>query len=163
MLQQRDRECRPCTGCCDGWVQMVIDGVAVYPGRPCPHSTGEGCDDYANRPQDPCDNFNCGWILPSSPLPEWMKPNEGGVIVVFNKLTWNSLPVDLAVPVGRMIPPHSLQWLKGFSESQRRPLIYTEQIEEDGELQRQQQIFAHGPVEFQQEIMRRQQAGIKLW
>jgi hypothetical protein len=142
---------------------MVIDGVDVYPGSPCPHSTGEGCDNYANRPRDPCDNFNCGWIVPDSPLPDWMKPNEGRVIVILNKLAWNGVPVDLAVPVGRSIPPRSLQWLQQFSEKQRRPLIYTEQIVEANKFQKQQQLFAHGPPEFQQEIMRCQQAGIKLW
>ncbi len=163
MLQHTDRECQPCTACCDGWVQMVIEGVAVYPGSPCPHSTGEGCDNYANRPRDPCDNFNCGWIVPDSPLPDWMKPNEGRVIVILSKLSWNSVSVDLAVPVGRRIPQHSLQWLQEFSESQRRPLIYTEQIVEANKFQKQQQVFAHGPAEFQQEVMRCQQAGIKLW
>ena len=89
-------------------MQVVIGGVPVYPGSPCPHSTGSGCDDYVNRPKDPCDNFNCGWILDDSPLPEWMKPNKAKVIVIFNKLNWNGLPVDLAVPVGRRIPPRSL-------------------------------------------------------
>jgi hypothetical protein len=91
---------------------MVIDGVQVYPGRPCPHSTAKGCDIYENRPIDPCANFYCGWIVPNSPLPEWMKPNNGKVIVIFNKLQWNGIPVDLAVPVGKRIPPRSLEWLK---------------------------------------------------
>jgi hypothetical protein len=142
---------------------MVIGDTPVYPGHPCPHSTGSGCDDYENRPIDPCDHFNCGWIIENSPLPDWMKPNNGKVIVIFNKLTWNGLPVDLAVPVGKRIPPRSLNWLKQFSEQHRRPLIFTEQIVEKGEFQKQQQMISHGPPEFQQDMLRWQREGQKLW
>jgi hypothetical protein len=142
---------------------MVINGVDVYPGHPCPHSTGKGCDDYENRPVDPCDNFNCGWIIPDSPLPDWMKPNNGKVIVVFNKFQWNGVPVDLAVPVGKRIPPRSLNWLQKFSEQHMRPLIYTEQIVEDGEFQKQQLMIAYGPPAFQQYMELRQKEGRPLW
>ena len=76
------RQCQPCTACCDGWVQMNIRGAEVYPGCACPHSTVQGCDDYANRPVEPCHHFNCAWILPNSPLPEWFKPSTAKVIVL---------------------------------------------------------------------------------
>jgi hypothetical protein len=142
---------------------MVIDGTPVYPGHPCPHSTGEGCDDYLNRPVDPCDNFNCGWIIPNSPLPEWMKPNNAKVIVIFRKLLWKGFPVDLAVPVGKRIPPRSLEWLKKFAEEHSRPLIYTEQIVEAGQFQKQQNIMGHGPPAFQQDLIRWQREGKRLW
>ena len=142
---------------------MVIGGVSVHPGSPCPHSTGKGCDDYDNRPADPCDNFNCGWIAPNSPLPEWMKPSNSKAIVIFNKLKWNGVPVDLAVPVGKKIPPRSLEWLKKFSAANMRPLIYSEQIVEGGKFQKQQQMMAYGPPAFQQDMTRLQQEGKKLW
>lgn len=141
---------------------MIIDGVQVYPGSPCPHSTGNGCDDYSNRPKDPCDNFYCGWIIKDSPLPEWMKPSNGHVIVIFNKLSWNGYPVDLAVPVGKRIPPRSLDWLKKFSEKHGRPLVYTEQIEA-GKFQKEQQVFGYGPPAFQQDLMRLLEEGKKLF
>ena len=157
------RQCQPCTACCDGWVQMNIRGADVYPGCPCPHSTGKGCDDYANRPADPCDNFNCGWIIPNSPLPDWMKPNEAKVMVLLNKLQWHGLSVDLAVPVGKRIPPRALNWLKQFAEKHGRPLIYTEQVVIDGKLQREQQTLAYGPPEFQQEVMQKMVQGQRLW
>jgi hypothetical protein len=142
---------------------MLIQGVEVYPGRPCPHSTGQGCDDYANRPLDPCHNFNCGWIIEGSPLPEWMKPDSAGVIVLFNQLVWNGLPVDLAVPVGRRVPPRALHWLQEFSRTQGRPLVYTEQVLEGGQFQKEQQVYGYGPPEFQQHLLRRQQEGKRLW
>ena len=162
-MKEEKRECSPCTACCDGWVQMLINGVPVYPGRPCPHSTGSGCDDYNNRPKDPCVNFNCGWIIKGSPLPDWMRPDKGKVIVMFNKLNWNGYPVDLAVPAGKRIPPRSLEWLKNFAATNSRPLIYTEQVTESGEFQKQQQIFGYGPPAFQQDLLRWQQEGKKLW
>jgi len=142
---------------------MVIGGVSVSPGHPCPHSTSKGCDDYENRPVDPCREFNCGWIIPNSPLPDWMKPSNGKVIVLFGKFTWNGLPVDLAVPVGKRIPPRALSWLRQFSEEHRRPLVYTEQIVEAGHFQNQQQVFGHGPPDFQQDLLRWQRDGKQLW
>jgi len=142
---------------------MLIDGVSVYPGSPCPHSTGSGCDDYPNRPIDPCGNFRCGWIIEGSPLPEWMKPDTGRVIVLFNKLSWNGYPVDLAVPVGKRIPPRALGWLQTFSERHGRPLIYTEQIVESGKFQQEQQVLGYGPPAFQQDLIRWLEEGRTLF
>lgn len=156
------RECQPCTACCDGWLQMEIGGVEVFPGSPCPHSTGTGCDDYANRP-DSCVKFNCSWIIPGSPLPDWMKPDRAKVVVIFNKLRWQGVAVDLAVPVGKRIPPRALNWLKQFAEENRRPLIYAEQILENGKFQKQQMLYAHGPPAFQQQVAEWKLQGIKLW
>jgi hypothetical protein len=92
-----------------------------------------------------------------------MKPNEGKAIVIFNKFKWNGIPVDLAVPVGDKIPDRSLNWLKQFSENNLRPLIYTEQLVENGKYQKQQQLMAYGPPTFQQDMARFQQEGKKLW
>jgi hypothetical protein len=142
---------------------MNIRGADVYPGCPCPHSTGKGCDDYANRPLDPCDHFNCGWVIPNSPLPDWMKPDEAKVMVLLNKLQWRGLPVDLAVPVGKRIPPRALNWLKQFAEQQGRPLIYTEQAVINGKFQKDQQTLAYGPPEFQHEITAKIAQGQRLW
>nr|VFK17013.1 MAG: hypothetical protein BECKLFY1418C_GA0070996_102815 [Candidatus Kentron sp. LFY] len=130
---------------------------------PCPHSTGGGCDDYDNRPGDTCGNFDCAWIIEGSLLPDWMKPNNAKVIVILDKLNWNGLAVDLAVPVGRRIPPRSLDWLIGYSRENMRPLIYTEQVMASGKFQRQQQIFGYGPPAFQQDLLRWRQEGKRLW
>ena len=141
----------------------MIDGIPVYPGCPCPHSTGKGCDDYENRPIDPCQKFKCGWIIKDSPLPDWMKPDNAKVIVIPNKFDWNGMPVDLAVPVGRRIPPRSLEWLKQFSEENMRPFIFMEQIVEAGKFQKQQYLFGYGPPAFQETDMSWQQEGKNLW
>ncbi len=153
------RDCQPCTACCDGWLQIRVNGTPVYPGSPCPHSTGSGCDDYANRPVDPCVHFICGWRMEGSPLPEWMKPNNSRVIVLFNQHRWRGLPVDVAVPVGRRIPPRALKWLQQFAEANNRMLLYSEQIVENGRYTVQQAVSAYGPPEFQQDMAAAMRAG----
>ena len=142
---------------------MTIQGHPVHPGRPCPHSTGKGCDDYANRPTDPCITFNCGWVVDGSPLPDWMKPENAKVIVIFNKTTWQGLPVDVAVPVGRRIPPRALTWLKAFAEQHGRPLLFSEQVKENGRFTREQMFMAHGPAAFQAHVASLTKAGKPLW
>ena len=157
------RTCQPCTGCCDGWLQINVKGTPVHPGRPCPHSTGQGCNDYANRPVNPCVSFECGWRRADSPLPDWMKPNEAKVIVLFDQSVWNGLPVDVAVPVGRRIPPRALHWLQQFAETNGRALLYSEQIvDAAGKFTNQQTVNAYGPPEFQQEIAARSSRGEAL-
>lgn len=142
---------------------MTIEGHPVYPGHPCPHSTGRGCDAYATRPVDPCVNFNCGWVVDGSPLPDWMKPSNAKVIVIFDKTRWQGLPVDVAVPVGRRIPPRALDWLKRFAEQHGRPLLFSEQVKEKGVYTREQLFLAHGPPEFQQHVEALKAAGKPLW
>ena len=161
--KQQPRACQPCTACCDGWVQMTIGEARVHPGCPCPHSTGSGCDDYANRPSDPCDNFNCGWVVENSPLPDWFKPDNAKVIVIFNKIQWQGIPVDVAVPVGKRIPPRSLKWLMAFAEKNGRPLLYAEQHLIDGKMQQQQTFLGYGPPAFQAWASQMQQSGQALW
>lgn len=102
------RECQPCTACCDGWVKIEVKGCEAYPGYPCPHSTGKGCDDYENRPVNPCRKFECEWVKESSYLPDWFKPSECGALVIDSVICWQGLAVDLAVPVGREIPEQTL-------------------------------------------------------
>lgn len=157
------RECQPCTACCDGWLQIRINDVPVFAGRPCPHSTGSGCDDYEHRPIDPCVHFICGWRMDGSPLPEWMKPNNAKVIVLFNQSTWQGMPIDVAVPVGRRIPPRALNWLRQFAETNQRALLYSEQVVEGGRFTNKQAFSAFGPPEFQQDMAERSARGEKIW
>lgn len=98
-----------------------------------------------------------------SPLPDWMKPNNAKVIVLFDQDRWRGIPVDVAVPVGRRIPPRSLQWLQQFAERHHRILMYSEQIVENGVFGKQQNVAAYGPLEFQQELaMRAGDGGLPL-
>ena len=149
------RSCQPCTACCDGWLQIRIGDVPVSPGKPCPHSTGSGCRIYADRPVDPCVRFACGWKMGGSPLPEWMRPDNAKVIVLPDQERWHHMPVDIAVPVGKRIPPRALNWLKQFAERNSRALLYSEQIMEHGAYTARQRVTAYGPTEFQREMAQR--------
>ena len=104
-------------------------------------------------------HFICGWRLDGSPLPDWMKPNNCKAIVLFNQSQWRGLPVDVAVPVGKKIPPRTLNWLRQFAESNNRMLLYSEQIVENGAYTKQQSVSAFGPPEFQQEMAERAERG----
>lgn len=97
--------------------------------------------------------------MDGSPLPEWMKPNNSKVIVLFNQSSWRGLPVDVAVPVGRKIPPRALQWLQQFAESNNRMLLHSEQVVENGAYTREQSVTAFGPPEFQEEMAERAARG----
>jgi hypothetical protein len=149
------RSCQPCTACCDGWLRIRIGDVPVYPGKPCPHSTGSGCRIYAERPVDPCVHFVCGWKMDGSPLPQWMQPNNARVIFLPDQEQWRRMPVDIAVPVGKRIPPRALNWLKQFAEHNNRALLYAEQILENGAYTGKQHVIAYGPPEFQAEMAAR--------
>lgn len=108
--------------------------------------------------------FNCGWILEDSPLPDWMRPDQAGVIVLFAKRRWLGRPVDVAVPVGSRIPPRALAWLKAFAEQYRRPLLYTEQPRnDDGRYAVEQVVFVHGPPAFGEQVRVWQASGEPLW
>ena len=132
------------------------------PGTRARTAPGSGCNDYANRPVDPCVHFICGWRMDGSPLPEWMKPNNSKVIVLFDQSRWRGLPVDVAVPVGKRIPPRALEWLQQFAEKNNRMLLYSEQIVENGVYTNQQSVSAFGPPEFQQEMAERAARGEKF-
>ncbi|MDH4151071.1 MAG: hypothetical protein OEV67_11205 [Betaproteobacteria bacterium] len=144
------RACNPCTACCDGWLKINIQGQAVHQGKPCAHSSGNGCRIYAERPVDPCVYFKCGWLGEDSTLPEWMKPVLAKVIFLPAQSAWRGLLVDMAVPVGRSIPQRALIWLRQHAEKSNRPLIWTENLKQDGEFTEKQNVYAYGPVEFQE-------------
>ena len=161
IVETSTRSCQPCTACCDGWVRINVFDQPVLPGKPCPHSSGPptkhgggGCKIYADRPVDPCVNFSCGWVREASHLPAWMKPNEAKVIVLPAWTTWRTFPVDLALPVGPMVPHKALKWLQQYSKEQFRPLIYTEQeIDRNGHFTGEQRVLGFGPPTFQQEMV----------
>ncbi len=156
------RQCQPCTACCDGWVRITVAGREVSPGHPCQHSTGSGCRIYGERPEQ-CRRFQCAWIMPNSPLPDWLKPSEARVMMLPGAREWQGRPVDLALPVGRRIPPRALQWLKQFSQAYGRPLLFLEHEPGEEAFSASVQVHAHGPAGFQEEIILRLERGERLW
>jgi hypothetical protein len=82
-----------------------------------------------------------------------MRPDQARVILLPANFTWRNRPVDVAVPVGEAPTPKALDWLKEFSSSQGRMLIY----------QIQEEWFAFGPPSFQAEMRDRIGKGETPW
>jgi hypothetical protein len=147
------RSCEGCVACCDGSLRIKVFEHDVYPGKPCPFCADRGCAIYDRRPRDPCQQFICGWLARRSPLPDWMRPDRAGFVLLPAKLQWRGLRVDVAVPTGAGLRERALIWLKDFSRREQRPLLY--QVGEDW--------YAFGPPEFQHEIKARIDRGETLW
>jgi hypothetical protein len=142
------RECDPCTACCQGWI--TSKHIRMSPGEPCRHCTQQGCAIYEDRPQEPCRSFECGWLQKGSPLPDAMRPDRCGAIVAFNKKCLG-IDVFVAAPVGDRIPPPTLNWLMDFARRNALPLLYWENIREQGAYVRQEQS-GYGPPSFVQAV-----------
>ena len=117
------RQCLPCTACCQGWLYAEVLGNVVRAGQGCPHCQVGGCGVYDIRPKEPCQTYVCSWLVESSPLPDWMRPDLSGVIVLLNA-PWQGMRVITAIPAGQTIPEHSLDWLKAYAQKHQRPLVY---------------------------------------
>jgi hypothetical protein len=92
-----------------------------------------------------------------------MKPNNAKVIVLFDQTRWRGMPVDVAVPIGRRIPPRALNWLKDYVRANQRALLYSEQVVKDGKFTVQQAFAAFGPADFEAEMAQKAAAGERPW
>lgn len=144
------RQCMPCTACCGGWLYAEVNEHTVKPGHPCPHSVNQGCGIYAQRPNNPCRTFVCSWRVAGSPLPDWMRPDLSGVIVLLS-LPWEGELVISAIPAGPEIPQKTLEWLQAYARQHQRPLIYYTRVIENGEY-RGLKRFGYGPAAFRQKV-----------
>jgi hypothetical protein len=145
------RSCGTCTACCDGWMVGTIRGHEMKPGTPCHFVRDGGCTIYDERPQSPCRNFTCAWMLPNSPFPESFRPEQLGVIIVLIK--WRNQPAYLLRSAGRDPDQQLLEWMQRFSMESGRPFFY----EINGEK------LGFGPPLFQQDMLQRAQRGEPMW
>jgi hypothetical protein len=120
-----------CAACCEGWLRADIGGTQISPLKPCGFSTAKGCAIYERRPVNPCQTFKCGWLKEDSPLPEHMKPNKCGAIVMFDR-KWVGRQTNFAIPVGKKVPADTLEWLMAYSREHSIPLIFYENLIENG-------------------------------
>lgn len=156
------RQCLPCTVCCEGWLQVEVLDYKIREGNPCPIVGQQGCTQYETRP-DVCKSFECGWVADDSPLPDWLRPDNAKVIFIPDKAGWQGTPVDMAVPVGRKITPRALNWLRNFAEQRQRPIVFLENIKEDGKYTGRHLISGHGPDEFQKQLQYWMENNIRFW
>jgi hypothetical protein len=147
----QNRACGTCTACCDGWVEGTIRGHEMKPGTAC-HFRGEGCCTiYDSRPQSPCREFICGWLMTDSPFPDSFRPDRLGVMIVPTR--WREQRALILKSAGRDPDEALLGWMRNFSVQRGVPFFY----EQGGER------FGFGPPEFQQEMLVKLQSGERLW
>jgi hypothetical protein len=87
---QTQRTCNGCTACCSGALEGEVYGHKFWKGRPCHFLEDKQCSIYTNRPEDPCQKFQCGYLALDW-IPHWMRPDLSGVIFTQNK-TKNGVP-----------------------------------------------------------------------
>ena len=138
------RECGQCTECCIGALSVTIEGIPVTKDNPCKYCDN-GCTVHDAQPEKVCSEFHCGWIMDEQ-LPDDMRPDLSGAIMLQAKYFWMSRPVDMAVPTGIEIPSRTLRFIQHYSKNENRPLIYCKR---DGE---GRLIYPYGPSEFQDDI-----------
>jgi hypothetical protein len=155
------RQCLPCVTCCHGWMPAEVLGHKLRPGHSCPHVSAKGCGIHEQRPQDPCRNFFCSWVIESSPLPEWMRPDLSGVIVLLN-LPWEGEHVISAVPAGREIPRESLDWLMAYAQTTGRPMILYERTVDENGVFNGLKRFGYGDEGFRRKVDRMSEAEAAL-
>ena len=118
----------------------------MTPGKPCQHCTTEGCAIYENRPKNPCQTYRCAWLREDGDLPDDFRPDLCGAVVSLNR-KWNDWGVIHAAPVGAKIPPDTFEWLKAYAVKRGIPMIYQENILEDGEFGTAK-LLGFGPPNF---------------
>ena len=130
-----------------------ILGNRVRAGYPCPHGSAKGCDVYAQRPEDPCRTFVCSWRVENSPLPDWMRPDRCGAIVLLS-FSWQGETVISVIPAGRAVPAKTLDWLKAYAIEHQRPMLVHERtVDGDGQYTGLKR-FGFGPPAFREKVAR---------
>jgi len=72
------RSCGECTACCDGHIVGNSYGNVFGYHKPCVFLVNRACSIYKDRPQS-CHDYQCAWT--QNVLPEWMRPDQCGVLV----------------------------------------------------------------------------------
>ena len=84
-IVSKKKECGTCTKCCEGWLKADINDQKIFPGKPCIFvrqnpEDGFGCNNYKDRPENPCKTYRCFW-LDNESVPDAFKPENTGVII----------------------------------------------------------------------------------
>ena len=148
---QSTRACGSCTACCEGWAEGEIRGHRMHAGQHCHFLTAGQCTIYEERPQSPCRNFVCGWLLPGSPLPDDFRPDRLGVIVV--PMRWRERAAFVLLSAGQDPGPAMLAWMQAYATATGSPFFY----------QAEGQRVGYGPPEFQREMLEKVSRGERLW
>ena len=118
------RKCQPCTACCEGHLDLGDDLQISKETGSCSHCINSGCNIYDLRPKEPCQIFECLWLIDKSPLPIWMRPDQSRVIVTFNKIKKTNEIVMVALQMDSTIPQRVLDWLNEYAAKYRISLVF---------------------------------------
>lgn len=105
-----NRSCNGCTMCCQGWLEGQVNNRSFHSGKPCHYVSCNGCSIYSERPEDPCQSYQCAWLCDDAFLPEWFKPNESTILCTWRKTTEGILFLDVQ-ECGQTIEAKFLNWL----------------------------------------------------
>ena len=123
------RICGECTACCDGW--LVNESMGLRPGNACSHCSVKGCQIYDDRPEEPCQVFDCAWLKGDLELAEHDRPDLSGFILI-EAGNWREWPVITATPTGAAFDEATFERLKDLCIDRNVALLYTE-LEQNGE------------------------------
>ncbi|MFC1719853.1 hypothetical protein ACFL00_01770 [Pseudomonadota bacterium] len=122
----------------------------MAPGKPCAHCTAQGCGIYETRPEIPCRKFKCAWLAEGDAIPENMRPDRCGAIVMFD-LKWNGWSIVKAVPTGACIPEETMEWLMAYAREHKIPLLFQENLVLNGKYHGVRHR-GYGPPAFQEHV-----------
>jgi hypothetical protein len=147
------RSCLPCTACCEGWLDVQGPVANAKLGLACQHCSNAGCDIYASRPNHPCRDFACAWRQQDTPLPDDMRPDVCGAIVMFDHLTWLGEGVIVAVATGTDMPQATFDWLQGLAALWQKNLLTLEFEQDSNGYTGGYQLRMLGPEAFKQDMV----------
>lgn len=144
------RNCLPCTACCEGWLSIEAPIAKAQLGQACTHCTQQGCGIYDARPQDPCQSFHCAWHQDGTLLPHDMRPDLSGVIVMLDQLEWQGEDVIVAVATGARIPARTFHWLCSLAKITSRQLVAVAYEQDEHGFNGEFNLRTTGSEEFRQ-------------
>lgn len=127
-LPMFSRTCGDCTKCCEGWLEGVVHGHKMYRGCNC-HFLEGSCKIYEERPENPCKNYNCAWLLEDR-FPGWMKPNLSNVIITKRSMRvptedgMKMIEYYDVIEAGSVISSTVLNWLIHWALDNNINLVY---------------------------------------
>lgn len=101
----------------------------------------------------PCRDFACAWRQNDTPLPDHMRPDVCGAIVMFDHLTWRGDVVIVGVATGSEMPQATFEWLKGLAAMWQKNLLTLAFDEESDGFTGDYQLRMLGPEAFKRDMV----------
>jgi len=116
------RSCEGCTKCCSGALTATIKIRSsateheMKPGTPCVFvQIGKGCGVYDERPDDPCRDFRCQYLVDEM-VPEEMKPSRSNIILTVEEALPN-VEYIIANEAGGVLEGENLKWVSSLYDN----------------------------------------------